>query len=190
MLSSPSTVARSFFLFFSIIISAQSHADNPAFYTIAQLSIGRVTVDSDFSFESDGASSLTTGYGLKLGAQYHDVILEASYNNNNANSVFGMADSYDIDLTQVVLGYSLFLGSRYVLTPKVGQMKWRIRAREGLLFNPGEEAKATTSGYDAVYAVEFRKRSDTRLSMGMEFIWGETDYGKATFLGLVGKFQF
>lgn len=174
-------------LLFSFLISTLSQADALTFYTTGQLAIGRVTVDSDLSFESDSNSSLTTGYGLKLGAQYHEVVLEASYNNNNANSVFGMAHSYDIDLSQVVLGYSFSLSRMYVLTPKIGHMKWRIRAREGLLFNPGAEAKVTSSGYDAIYAIEFRKRSDTRLSMGMEFNWGETDYGDAVFLGLVAK---
>jgi len=174
-------------------------AELPLFYGSAQFGVSRIKVSGGYTFNDYNDSSGATEFGWNLGSRFsNNIILEVSYIESDGHSFAGAGDSYDLKQKHVLIGYSFRLGSGLRVTPKVGTTEWRIKGREGVFLNPGEEDESDNNGSDVVYAIELNNEAFTKkffrvlpaYSVGLHCSWTNTDFGDYFSARLGATFQY
>ena len=97
------------------------------------------------------------------------VVLEVGAQGQSNFSLFGTLDELTFSEEYVAAGFQLEFGNGFRLTPKVGRTRWRLRSKEGILFNPGPEAQERIDGYEDFWDVSLTKTVLDWVSMGVRY---------------------
>jgi len=83
-----------------------------------------------------------------------------------------------------------FENDGFYFEPKIGLANWKIEAQQGMLFNPGAEAKQSENGADFAAQLTVGKRFGETFSVNLSYKYIKHDFGQAG-LYLVGMgFRF
>ncbi len=166
-----------------------AHAERPQFYGAYQAGGGRIQVSE--SFDGDDDSSASTDLGVFAGVRFgNHWVLEVSETFSDGHSLFGWSDSYDLRQYLLVAGYAIPVKRSFRITPKVGVTDWKLKGREGLFGNPGDEDASRAEGHDAAFFMEFEWDINHFLSLGMNNGWSDTDFGNYTTGRFFVKFRW
>jgi hypothetical protein len=158
----------------ALTLSVPSQADG----TFARLSIGHTELDISSNFESKPESLGTAGIGLNLGYVFESqLVAEIGISRSQNFSLFGASDKYTLRHTELLVGYKLNW-DKLSFTPKIGYANWNLDAKEGQLFNPGDEDSRNRSGNDFVWGASLGYQVGSRFELSLSHKRMDTDVGE------------
>lgn len=165
-----------------LLLSQASFADNPfsgRLVAIGEVGFGHIDVDEDYRFSEDtknNQGSITLG-ALALYKFDFNLVLGSHVSTYYGYSNFGGDDRIHVNDVSVLMGYSFNIAPHFRFVPMVGLSRWKVRSKEGAMFNPGEEEQVGYKGTNPFLRLNFEIPINKRFAINVAYTYGEFDYG-------------
>lgn len=176
---------------FLVVCSLPLHARDGKFYGGLFLGRGAADIDSQFSVNNTRHNSENTSFGGFFGYTFRNrLVVSAAYSISSSDNLFGAFESSSVDLGRVMLGYSIPVFGFANIIPSYGYAKWKLKTKEGLLFNPGQEISKSYDGDDFIWSIGLELPSKKPLRFYASYLKSNFDFGQyqSTQLGMVYYF--
>jgi hypothetical protein len=170
---------------------AVASEDGGEFYVAPRVGLGKMRVEAfsgvnEFTEHVDTVDiGVSGGYMRAIG-----VSVEIGFDSQQSANLFGAFDEFKLYEEFALLGYRLPLSDQVQLTAKLGCGRWTLQSQEGVLLNPGPEKVTEISGYETIWEVEVTHQVNSYLSLGGAFKQATFDFGRASSIAFVARFNF
>jgi hypothetical protein len=156
--------------------ASKLHAGN--FLLDFQMGSGDIKIDA-----GKGLSIRTTGFDTVGGSVYggyrfdNNIFTRIGVGYQRSEDIFGIADSAKLTTYEALIGYSFNL-ENFFIRPQVGAAHWRLKLKEGIFLNPGDEERVEDSGEDYILLLDLGYAFTDRLGMRLSYKTIDSEIGR------------
>jgi hypothetical protein len=163
-----------------LLLGAQAIAATPQLQIAPRVGTGSLRVDRFAGTERFIADDDTSGLGASVAyLTSPGLVFEIGSDSFGSFNLFGAIDNFRLTQTFASVGYQAELGHGWRLVPRFGRAHWRLKAKEGFLFNPGPEQTRSISGGDYYWEVGLSRQISRVVALGLAYKQGDYDFGRA-----------
>lgn len=163
----------------ALLLHSKAFAVTPEFQIMPRIGVGSLRVDEFVGVNEDRIEADTYGLGASAGFLTPiGVVVELGADNFSDFTFFGSFDTFELTQEFASVGYQFDLGNRWRLVPRVGRAHWKLRSKEGLIFNPGPEEERTARGDSYFWEIGVARQIARVVTLGLTYKHGQYDFGR------------
>jgi hypothetical protein len=174
----------------AILLPPAASAVEQQFQISPRAGFGSLEVDQFAGLNAQRVDVDTYGLGASVGYLTPiGVVLEIGADRFSDFDLFETFDNFRLSQEFASIGYQFDLGNQWRLVPRVGRAHWKLRSREGRLFNPGPEEERTVKGYNYFWEIGVARQISRVVTLGVNYKRGQYEFGStqsATFTVTLG----
>ncbi len=175
----------------ALLVQPLAAAATPEFQITPHAGLGSLEVDALVGLNQERVDVDTYGSGASFGYLTPiGVVLEIGADRYRDFDLFRTFDNFRVTQTFASIGYQFELGHQWRLVPRVGRAHWKLRSREGRIFNPGPEEKRDVSGDNYFWEVGVARQISEVVTLGVRFKRGQYDFGSTQSAAFTATFAF
>jgi hypothetical protein len=160
-------------------VAQAANAAAPEFQITPRAGKGTLRVDESIDLNDSLAGDDTFGLGAGFGyLTPPGVVLEIGADSFGSFDLFDTFDSLSLTQEFASIGYQAEFGNGWRLVPRVGRARWKLRAEEGLVFNPGPEETREFRGWDYYWELSLSRRISRVVALGLHYKQGNYNFGR------------